>query len=38
VVGCDTIERAVEIASRYPDIRFGALEVRPIMELRGQDI
>jgi hypothetical protein len=30
---CESLERAVEIAGRFPDIRFGTVEVRPIVEL-----
>ncbi|MGH2551285.1 MAG: YciI family protein [Thermomicrobiales bacterium] len=30
---CESLERAVELASRFPDVQFGAVEVRPIMEL-----
>ncbi|MFF5985979.1 YciI family protein [Prauserella flavalba] len=33
VVECASRERAAEIASRFPDTRFGAVEVRPIAEL-----
>ncbi|MDH2430552.1 YciI family protein [Sphaerisporangium sp. TRM90804] len=32
VVDCETPERANEIASRIPDARFAAVEVRPIMD------
>lgn len=38
VVDCDTPERAYEIASRFPDVRFGAVEVRPIMGSSGQEM
>ena len=38
VVECESIERAVEIAARYPDVRWGALEVRPIMDLTGLEM
>lgn len=31
VVDCDSEQRAVEIASRWPNARFAAMEVRPIM-------
>lgn len=31
IVDCDTEERAVEIASQWPNARFGAMEVRRIM-------
>ncbi|GAA2053541.1 YciI family protein [Catenulispora yoronensis] len=32
MVECETVERAVEIASRWPDAKFGAMEVRPIID------
>jgi hypothetical protein len=35
VVDVKSIERAVEIAARWPDARSGALEVRPIMDMSG---
>ena len=38
VVDCDTADRAVEIASRFPDAQFAAVEVRPIMDLSGQEM
>jgi hypothetical protein len=38
VVDCDSAERADEIASRFPDARFGAVEVRPIMGRSGQEM
>lgn len=31
IVDCDSEQRAVEIASRWPNARFCAMEVRPIM-------
>jgi hypothetical protein len=31
IVDCDSEARAVEIASGWPNARFGAMEVRPIM-------
>ena len=31
IVDCESIERATEIASRWPNARFGAMEVRPFM-------
>jgi hypothetical protein len=37
IVDCETPERAVEIASRWPNARFGAMEVRPMMSPGGQD-
>jgi hypothetical protein len=35
IVDCETIERATEIASRWPNSRFGAMDVRPIMSADG---
>lgn len=33
IFDCENLERAVELAGRFPDARFGTVEVRPIMEL-----
>jgi hypothetical protein len=33
VVECENQERALEIAARFPDIRYAPIEVRPIMDL-----
>jgi hypothetical protein len=39
IVDCDTPERATEIAARWPNARFAAMEVRPIMNTGGgQDV
>jgi len=38
VVDCESPERATEIAARFPDARFAAVEVRPIMDLSGQEM
>jgi hypothetical protein len=38
IVDCDGIERAVEIAGRWPSARFAPLEVRPIMDIGGADV
>jgi len=38
IVDCESIERAVEIASRWPSARFAPLEVRPIMDVGGEDV
>lgn len=38
VVDCDTLERAVELAGRFPDARDGAVEVRPIMDPSGMEM
>jgi hypothetical protein len=39
IVDCDSAERATEIAARWPNARFAAMEVRPIMsDGGGQDL
>lgn len=38
VVDCESVERAVEIASRIPDARFGGVQVQPIMDTSGQEM
>ena len=38
VVDCESLERAVEIAARWPNARFSAMEVRPIMDPGGGDM
>lgn len=38
VLDCETPERAAEIARRFPDARFAAVEVRPIMDMTGQEM
>ncbi len=38
VLDCERFERAVEIAARFPDTRFGPIEVRPIMDLSGLEM
>ncbi|WP_020498425.1 YciI family protein [Sciscionella marina] len=38
VLDCASMERAVEIAERFPDARFGGVEVHPIMEFSGQEM
>lgn len=38
VVDCESAERATEIAARFPDARFAAVEVRPIMDMSGQEM
>jgi hypothetical protein len=38
IVDCESIERATEIAARWPNARFAAMEVRPIMEQGGDDV
>jgi hypothetical protein len=32
---CDNMQRATEIATRWPDARYWAVEVRPLMEAGG---
>jgi hypothetical protein len=38
IVECDTPERATEIAARWPNARFCAMEVRPIMDTSGAEM
>jgi hypothetical protein len=38
IVDCESIERAVEIATRWPSSRFAPLEVRPIMDVGGVEM
>jgi hypothetical protein len=38
LVECDTPERAVEIAARWPDTRYRAVEVRPVMHDSAEEI
>ena len=38
VVDCATPERAEEIAGRFPDARFAAVEVRPLMGGSAEDL
>jgi hypothetical protein len=38
IVECETIERAVEIASSWPSARFAPMEVRPIMDPAGMEM
>ena len=37
-VDCDTPERAEEIAARWPDARYFAMEVRPVMYSSGDEM
>jgi hypothetical protein len=37
-VDCENIERATEIAARWPDARYFAMEVRPIMHTTTADV
>ncbi len=38
LVDCATEERAVEIAASFPEAFLGLIEVRPVMDLRGQEM
>lgn len=35
IVDCESVERATEIARRWPNARFAAMEVRPLMSAGG---
>ena len=35
---CETPERAQEIAARWPDARYAAVELRPVMEPSGTEM
>ncbi|WP_433328123.1 YciI family protein [Spirillospora sp. CA-294931] len=38
VVDCESLERATQIAARFPDARFAPVLVRPIMDFSGQEM
>ena len=38
MVDCESPERAIEIAARWPDARFWAMEVRPVMDTVGTEM
>ncbi len=38
IVECESPERATEIAARWPNARFCAMEVRPIMDTAGTEM
>jgi hypothetical protein len=38
MVDVESEERAVEIATRWPDARFGAMEVRAVMHTSGEEM
>lgn len=38
LVECETMDRAMEIAGRFPDIQFGSVEVRPVMRMGGLEM
>jgi hypothetical protein len=35
---CESVERATEIATRWPDARYWAVEVRPLMGAGGVEM
>jgi hypothetical protein len=35
---CETLERATEIAARWPDARYAAVELRPVMQQSGTEM
>src|SRR5436309_2337536 len=38
IVDCETNERAVEIAAKWPSARFAPIEVRPILDVGGAEL
>jgi hypothetical protein len=38
LLDCESMERAVEIASEVPEAEYGLVEVRPVMELSDFDV
>ena len=38
ILDCESMERAVEIAARWPSSRYAPLEVRPIMDIGGVEM
>ena len=38
LVDCDTVDRAVELAGRLPEAEYGTVEVRPVLDLGGQEM
>jgi hypothetical protein len=38
VLECETLDRAVEIAARWPDARYDAVELRPVMTDAGTEM
>jgi hypothetical protein len=35
---CESVERAIDIATRWPDARYWAVEVRPLMHQAGTEM
>jgi hypothetical protein len=38
LLDCETEQRAIEIAARWPDARYTAVELRPLMETSGAEM
>ena len=38
IIDCESPERATEIAARWPNARFAAMEVRPLMDPAGTEM
>ena len=38
VVDCKDLDRAIALATRIPDARLGAVEVRPVMDMGGTEM
>jgi hypothetical protein len=38
IIECESIERATEIAARWPDARYGTMEVRPLMDAGAEEL
>jgi hypothetical protein len=38
LIECDSIERAVELASGVPDASYSSVEVRPIFDMSGREL
>lgn len=38
IVDCESGDRAIELASRWPSARFAPIEVRPILDVGGGDV
>jgi hypothetical protein len=38
LVDCESLERAVEIAGRVPEAELGLVEVRPVLDLGGEEM
>ena len=38
LIDCETLERATEIAARWPDAQYAAVELRPLMRQSGTEM